>query len=178
MTSHPLLNKVVCRKCPDECESCYDNLNCIKCKNYLSIRTNQCVAQCSIDEYLDNKTQVSNCCSLYGIEIIFLLLKQCLPCHAECLNGCLGSTNFECNDCKTFKLLLNDEIKTKNKIKSITFNQTIGNGQKTTSDVASLVLLNDKNQLCLDRCPNEFPYISDDLLCINIKLSQSLISKK
>lgn len=55
---HPLKGKTVCRKCNKECDGCYANgvrlnENCIRCKNYWSNSTNECVNNCSTyNEYL------------------------------------------------------------------------------------------------------------------------------
>lgn len=64
MTSHPLKDRVVCRKCHNECDGCIENgalLNssCIKCKNFYSNKNNLCVNNCSIhNEYFKDGTNV------------------------------------------------------------------------------------------------------------------------
>ena len=44
----------VCQKCHDECKKC-DERKCLECKNFSSTVTNECVRNCSIDEYPVNK---------------------------------------------------------------------------------------------------------------------------
>jgi hypothetical protein len=55
-------------------------------------------------------------------------------------------------------------------IKKLTFNQSEASIKKNeTLQSVEVILLNDKNLYCLDRCPNEFPYTDDTLLCTDSK---------
>lgn len=58
---HLLQNKLVCRKCHNECVNCYGDgsSNCYSCQNYNSSRNNQCVTSCSpTEEFLDTQANV------------------------------------------------------------------------------------------------------------------------
>ncbi len=44
-------------------------------------------------------------------ELIILFKKTCNACHIECKSGCRGSSQFECTECRLFKLDLRDAEK-------------------------------------------------------------------
>lgn len=64
LVKHPLRNRTVCRKCHHECIGCFSNgyrlnENCKECRNFYSNSTNQCVNQCSKNEYLIQSSKVN-----------------------------------------------------------------------------------------------------------------------
>ena len=92
LKTHPLRGKAVCRKCHQECENCFQNgamlhTQCERCRHYYSKSTNECVNDCSYhNEYLEADT------------------KNCQPCNSECKLGCTGSNNYECKECRSFRI--------------------------------------------------------------------------
>ncbi|CAF0744980.1 unnamed protein product [Brachionus calyciflorus] len=179
LNNHPLQGRIVCRKCHTECDGCVSsgsilNHNCIKCKNFFSNKTNECVNNCSIhNEYLKIGTNV------------------CLACDQECKSGCIGSSIYECNECKGYKMKLKDvELIINEYIMKVNLK---GNGliERTESLLKSfqkdldnfeiekllvenyLVLVNksssgiDRNRVvfCIKQCPKQMPFPTSEKFC-------------
>nr|ANP44418.1 epidermal growth factor receptor Smed-egfr-6 [Schmidtea mediterranea] len=83
----------ICLPCHPLCSQCSDGTieSCHRCKSHR--RGKECVHNCYEDDYISKNS--SNAESL------------CLKCHEECMEGCTGSTEYDCKQCKRVKIYLN-----------------------------------------------------------------------
>nr|XP_006813566.1 PREDICTED: receptor tyrosine-protein kinase erbB-4-like [Saccoglossus kowalevskii] len=110
----------VCQACHEECLSCNDKgpYSCTKC---VHVRySNVCMLDCPPGYFADDQ-------------------KICQMCNEECKEGCSGSDPTDCNDCKNYKIPMND------------------NYQEVNTTVFS----------CVAECPVNKPFIMDENICVS-----------
>ncbi|CAD8153745.1 unnamed protein product [Paramecium octaurelia] len=118
-----------CEECPQLCETCLNEFECLSCKHPYQILITSCVLQCKINEYFDEYTQICDLCNpvckqcqlknecihCEQSKFRYLLYNQCLcydgyyddNINVECqvcdvlCTKCFGASNMECNECIT-----------------------------------------------------------------------------
>jgi hypothetical protein len=163
LIKHPLRNRTVCRKCHHECIGCFSNgyrlyENCKECRNFYSNSTNQCVNQCSNNEYLIQSSKVNINNNIYYIQFVFepsffvlLMIKKCYSCNNECSGGCVREDIYDCKDCRTLKLRLKDLNSTVAKVADkcgiLNANFTLDNDRQNYINLANRLLKECSKQL-------------------------------
>ncbi|XP_060618166.2 proprotein convertase subtilisin/kexin type 5 isoform X2 [Anolis sagrei] len=136
-------NKIVCRKCSENCKTCTEFQTCTECRHGLSLQGSRCVIRCEEGKYYNGR--------------------DCEPCHHSCAS-CAGPGADACLNCTEEYLMENGRcvLACNN---GYYFDQSLENGYKSCKrcDINCLGCSGPGEKNCTS-CPNG--YILDTGLCV------------
>ncbi|XP_020643443.3 proprotein convertase subtilisin/kexin type 5 isoform X1 [Pogona vitticeps] len=136
-------NRIVCRKCSENCKTCTEFQTCTECRHGLSLQGSRCVIRCEEGKYYNGR--------------------DCEPCHHSCAS-CAGPGPDACLNCTEEYLMENGRcvLACNN---GYYFDQSLENGYKTCKRCdASCFGCSGPGEKNCTSCPNG--YILDTGLCV------------